>query len=385
MQHVHPKTQSPEWLATELLKRTDLSTGDVCMFHYPMDFFPNMQVHDMESAFEMIIEGQLTNPRNNHGSDENADNAINNNVLAPVPAPAYMSNASLEARNQITRIQFSWYQFREFPREALGRTYANLQHLDIRQNASLTCIDSLIAQLPQLASLNLSDCVNLRTLAPLARARDTLGGDDAIYRRPLNLRHLWVRGCNLSFMTEDEWANVFDALAESSGPLERLTLSRNNMNYLHGNIGKSKSLTYLFVEDNDTTSGATKTDDGFEIPNALGDLTSLRFISLCGNNVTSLPRTMGRLHESCDVYLHRNPNLSYPPPAYQRSITAMRNFFHRERMKLLRGSILFMPHFKRARRRANERLYKPGGWGYMVCKERFEESVRRTSIALMSE
>jgi len=99
-----------------------------------MDFFPNMQVHDMESAFEMIIEGQLTNPRNNDGSDENADNANNNNVLAPVPAPAYMSNASIEARNQITRIQFSWYQFADFLREVLGRRYANLQHLDIRQN-----------------------------------------------------------------------------------------------------------------------------------------------------------------------------------------------------------------------------------------------------------
>lgn len=146
-------------------------------------------------------------------------------------------------------------------------------------------------------------------------------------------------------------------------------------------------LMYLFVEDNVAaqTDGGARCDVGFRIPDELGNLRCLRFISFCGNNVTSLPRTMGRLDENCDVYLHRNPNLSYPPPAYQRSIKTMRLFFHRERMALLRGAVLFMPHCKRARWRANERLYEPGGSGYAACKERFEEVVRRTSIPSMSD
>ena len=206
-------------------------------------------------------------------------------------------------------------------------------------------------------------------------------------RRTLNLRHLWVRGCNLRSMERDEWADVFDALAISSGPLERLTLSRNGMRYLHSHVGKLKSLTYLFVEDND--GGATMKSNtpgiGFEVPDELGELTGLRFVSFCRNNVTALPRTLGRLHDSCDLYLHRNPNLAYPPPMYQRSVKAMRQFFHQERMTLLRGAVLFMPHRKRARWRANERLYSPGGFGYLVCKDRFEETVRRTSITLMSD
>eukprot|EP00957_Ditylum_brightwellii_P127959 9758874-Ditylum_brightwellii.AAC.1 len=58
----------------------------------------------------------------------------------------------------------------------------------------------------------------------------------------------------------------------------------------------------------------------------------------------------------------------------------MRQFFHQERMKLLRGSVLLIPHLTRARWRALERLYQPGGSGYFGCKERFEETVRRTSI-----
>ena len=104
---------------------------------------------DMGRAFEIISEGgDLLFARENNGTaasggqaqesqqeDEVAASQHNNGV--PALIPEYMSNASLEARNQIIRIQFSWYQFAEFPREVLGRTYPNLQHLDIRQNGEL--------------------------------------------------------------------------------------------------------------------------------------------------------------------------------------------------------------------------------------------------------
>ena len=253
--------------------------------------------------------------------------------------------------------------------------------------ASLTSIDSIITHVPHLTSFNLSDCPNVHTLSPLAPAAvddDATNNNDRDHdnssrhqTRRLALKHLWVRGCNLGSMTKDEWANVFDALADSTGPLERLTLSRNNMKYLHGNIGKLTSLTYLFVEDN---KDFDKESIGFHIPDEIGTLHQLRFASFCGNNITRLPQQFAHLNLNCDVYLHRNPNLRYPPLQYQKNIKMMREFFHQERMKLLRGTILLMPHVTRARWRALERLYQPGGSGYVVCKERFEEAVRRTSI-----
>ncbi len=158
--------------------------------------------------------------------------------------------------------------------------------------ATLTCIES-IAKLPNLISLNLSDCPNIRSLVPLAdalhsaahrqqniEAYSTVNVADSDvdhapviqHKRKLNLRHLWVRGCNLSGMTSEEWSLVFDALAESTGPLERLTLSRNEMSFLHGGIGKLKSLAYLFVEDNNVAE-MTRDDHsrrGFELPDELG-------------------------------------------------------------------------------------------------------------------
>lgn len=168
----------------------------------------------------------------------------------------------------------------------------------ILHQASLTCIESIIAQLPHRSSLNVSDCPNLRTLLPLAKYAfhdddeshslsnlNNLDDDDLTDQLPvrrelsnnrthrsLNLRHLWIRGCNLSTMSKTEWSAVFEALSQSSGPLERMTLSRNRMWFLEGGIGKLESLSYLFVEDNYSIGDHSIGDSGvrFELPMELG-------------------------------------------------------------------------------------------------------------------
>lgn len=141
--------------------------------------------------------------------------------------------------------------------------------------ASLTCIESIITQLPHLSSLNISDCPKLCTLTPLAMLNNNSQSTEDTstnmqQARNLNLRHLWVRGCNLSGMSKNDWSEVFDALSRSSGPLERLTLSRNRISYLDGGIGKLKALSYLFVEDNYSANENGKNGKTFELPDELG-------------------------------------------------------------------------------------------------------------------
>lgn len=75
----------------------------------------------------------------------------------------------------------------------------------------------------------------------------------------------------------------------------------------------------------------------------------------------------------------------YPPSPHNKTVVAMKKFFHKERMALFHGSIMFAPHMKRGRFRANERLYCPGGMGYFACKDRFEETARCHSTALVME
>ncbi len=73
-------------------------------------------------------------------------------------------------------------------------------------------------------------------------------------------------------MSKKEWSAVFEALSRSSGPLERMTLSRNRMSFLEGGIGKLESLSYLFVEDNYSVGDNGIGDRGvrFELPMELG-------------------------------------------------------------------------------------------------------------------
>jgi len=103
-------------------------------------------VEEMGRAFELIAElgrshdaAEDREGPGNNGHDDNshgmqlAQGRITNIDLHG-DIKKYYINASLRARNQIARIQFNWYQFEEFPREVVGRTYRGLRHVDIRQN-----------------------------------------------------------------------------------------------------------------------------------------------------------------------------------------------------------------------------------------------------------
>ena len=136
------------------------------MFSYSKSEYPTLDQECFDIALRLIL-------------DEDNDFQIEGDNSS---LPSYCKNALPEARGLITRVQFSGYQFTSFP-EVFGRTYFNLAHLDVRQNgelpadtnvafvqstdttsletASLTCIDNIISQLPQLTSLNLTDCPNL--------------------------------------------------------------------------------------------------------------------------------------------------------------------------------------------------------------------------------
>ena len=268
-------------------------------------------------------------------------------------------DANSSNNDRIRKVYFVAYNFTTLPdTPAIGTTYTNLRHVDIRDNDELNYIGPILRQIPNLTSLNISDCAGLTSLLPIATVPMET-------RRNLALKHLWVRGTNLAGMSVGEWEGVFRALAQSSGPMERLALCRNEMAALPCSVVLlCSSLTYLFVEDMPSIA----------IPEVIGSLRRLRYLSLAGNDLKRLPRTIGRLGNSdtFDINLHRNPNLLSPPPEYQHSFEAIREYLHMERMRIFRGMIRFYPHMRRARLRANERMFRPNGSGYWSSKERFE-------------
>lgn len=254
-----------------------------------------------------------------------------------------VANEDANSRNndRIRKVYFVAYNFATLPdTPVFGTTYTNLRHVDIRDNDEFNDISPILRQIPNLTSLNVSDCPGLTSLLPIATVPMET-------RRNLALKHLWVRGTSLAGMTVGEWEGVFLALAQSSGLMERLALCRNEMAALPCSVVLlCSSLTYLFVEDM----------PGIAIPEVIGSMRKLRYLSLAGNDLKRLPRTIGRLGNSdtFDINLHRNPNLLSPPPEYQHSFEAIREYLHMERMRFFRGMIRFYPYMRRARLRANE-------------------------------
>ena len=95
--------------------------------HYPSDFFPRLEIDDMSRALEAISENRV-------------EDIIIEEEGGEAVSSRHAWNARPEARDAITRMQFSWYQFDAVPREILGRAYPNLCHLDIRQNGEIICL-----------------------------------------------------------------------------------------------------------------------------------------------------------------------------------------------------------------------------------------------------
>ena len=82
---------------------------------------PFISVQEMQLALEELVSLTTTSSSSSNSETE----------YSSVP-PEYEERAQVEARNRITRIQFCWYQFTQFPR--LVDVYVNIQHVDIRQN-----------------------------------------------------------------------------------------------------------------------------------------------------------------------------------------------------------------------------------------------------------
>ena len=115
------KPQSSAWLIRELLKRTDIDNrnGDISLLHFPhaANQVPYISYEEMQYAFRVLAGDVREEVRDDMVSSE------------------FMERSRVENRNLITRIQFCWYQFPKLP--TVVGAYANIQHVDIRQNGEI--------------------------------------------------------------------------------------------------------------------------------------------------------------------------------------------------------------------------------------------------------
>lgn len=121
------------------------------------------------------------------------------------------------------------------------------------------------------------------------------------------------------------------------------------------------------------------------LPPEIGQLQRLKLLVIEKTGITHLPLEIGRLnYDQCHVAIldgsksHINNNLPImksPPKEYRGSIQAMQRYFTIQRIQICRGWVWLYLLFRRARLRALERLYQPGGRGYKRCRDRFYRSM----------
>jgi len=131
-------------------------------------------------------------------------------------------------------------------------------------------------------------------------------------------------------------------------------LLRNNLTYLHlGNLPKLTSL-----------------------PAAIGDLHKLDLLVVRNTSIVNLPQEIGRLQDGCQVDLSGGTTTTMicPPRCFRGSVCAMRRYFAEKRLRVFRGLVRLVILFQKARMRAVDRLFEPGGKGYKRCRESFLQS-----------
>lgn len=112
------------------------------------------------------------------------------------------------------------------------------------------------------------------------------------------------------------------------------------------------------------------------------EIETIRMASLAFG-IQMLPLEIGRLDPTCVVYLQGC--FVHPPKCYRGGVDdAMKMYFTRRCLKVFKGFVRLSVLFRRARLRAVERLFRPGGGGCKRYRENFKRSKyhRKSNTAL---
>jgi hypothetical protein len=295
------------------------------------------------------------------------------------------------ALDSIRGLHFVGYSFPHLP-DNIGHVFTNVKLCSFMSCGKLASLSTTVRQFPSLSSLSVIDCPALASLSSLSAVPEDI-----------NLQALRFNNCKNLRVTElDDWGDAMRALGKTSSAVLVLNItSCQNLRCIPPSISHLKNiLSCLRLESNDNLS---------ILPQELGELKSLAEFQLINCPcITSLPPSMCRLDDYCNVSITNNNNLIHKIFVdskeededggrngydmdelscyrlqtaeskacmfyYSRKIILMDRYFKRCRMRNLRGVVRLSTLFRRARYRAVDRIYRPGGEGFIRCRKRFSD------------
>jgi len=263
-------------------------------------------------------------------------------------------------------------EIRSLP-ENLHRLFSNVINIHIVDCPKFSSLSTTVS-LRQLTHLYCTKCASLASLASLS----ALPVDSQMHSLSFN-------ECGLSVTRDDDWASGMEALARTgrnrAGFLSISISGCDSLTHLPSSIGKLKDTVknrvLLYLRRNANLS---------HLPHELGNIPKLLTLGIesCPK-IVHLPWTLKRLslHTSIDLSnqwgLIENMGMTkaakaFGPPFF--TIDRSISYFTIARRKFYHGLFLLSIYFARARRRAIERLYAPGGTRYEEGRDRFEETIR---------
>ncbi len=270
-----------------------------------------------------------------------------------------------QIRHRIARISticFRKYSFDEFPGNGCGEIFTRISHCIISNCQNLSSIREVLKQFPRLESLDISFCPKFKAIGDFA-----VLSDNSLNR---NLSLIKFEECGLEVSSnKQDWDDGFEGLSTVPISMEIIIKSCEALESLPPSIEKLQNLQTLILD---------KLPKLIELPSTLGNIQSLALLSVIDVGLIRLPPEIGRLNNGCLVHFACS-SLVYPPRCYRGSLRAMRKCFAISRLKAFYGFVRLTIMFSRARKRANERLFTPGGRGYKRARDHFESTSNKQS------
>ena len=267
-------------------------------------------------------------------------------------------------------LHFVDYEFSHLP-DNIGRVFSGITQCTFYKCHGLISLSSTVRQFLSLTSLSVRDCHNLTSLSSLSDIP-----------RQTSLQALRINNCGLCIASDRDWEEAMKAIGNT--PSMGLVLNITSCHHLRRLPTSMKYLgrvlSCLRLESNCNLDC---------IPDIISEMnTMVEFQLINCPSMYSLPPNMGRLRNDCKVSITGNDNLiekichdtvkdngSKESSYFSQKIGKMQGHFLQSRVRQLKTVARLSVLLRRARLRANHRIYQPGGVGFLRCRDHFNMMV----------
>ncbi len=270
-------------------------------------------------------------------------------------------------------LHFVDYEFSNLPNN-IGRVFSGITQCTFYKCHELTSLSTTVRQFPSLSSLSVRDCHSFVSLSSLSEIP-----------QETSLQALRINNCGLRITSDLDWEEAMKAIGNttSTGLVLNITSCHHlrrlpaSMKYL------CRVLSCLRLESNYNLDC---------LPDVVSEMNSLIEFQLINcPSISALPPNMSRLRSECKVSITGNDNLiekickdisdngSKGSSYFSQKVGKMQDYFRQSRLRQLNTIVRLSILLRRARLRANHRIYEPGGVGFLRCRDNFSMMVKLQS------